>query len=51
MTDRYCGTLKCPHCNKDTNFFYADEWSETGICELCEKKYLIKLKFIAEKLK
>jgi len=51
MTNRYMGTIKCPYCNKDTEFLYADEWAETQICDNCKKKFKMRLKFVAEKLK
>ena len=41
MSDRYSGVTKCPYCNKNTDYFYAEEWSEIQVCDNCGKKFKI----------
>lgn len=49
MTNRYTGLIKCPHCNKLTEYFYADEWGEGQICDKCKKEFKMEMRFFAFK--
>ena len=44
MTDRYTGQIKCPYCNKWTEFYYASELMEFQTCDKCRKTFEIGLK-------
>jgi len=45
------GTLKCPHCKRITNYYYASVWGETEECDHCKKMFRMKQIMIGEKIK
>lgn len=49
MGDRYTGMIKCPHCDKLTEYLFNDEWGTEQYCDECEKKFIMELKLVARK--
>jgi len=51
MGDRIVGMIKCPYCEKETEFLYNSEWGLEQWCDNCNKKFIIEMKLVAMKLK
>lgn len=48
MGDRYSGLIKCPYCDKDTEYLFNDEWGQVQWCEWCGKRFIIEMDLIAK---
>lgn len=49
MSDRYSGTIKCPHCSKLTEYLFNEEWGSEQDCDKCGKQFTMRIELIARK--